>query len=159
MDLNCCLCRTALPSEKRKRKRLHGLSCREVKERLENISSVPLDSLLETRDPNAYLCRNCENVMSSIGTFNWRQNLLCKNLQSKRSCLSYTERCECTAAATAQTIAISSSANEASYAYLNVLKQHTLCNRHQPTRIHPPQLYSHHQLPRDKLKNHHQMCR
>ena len=68
MDLNCCLCRTALPSEKRKRKRLHGLSCREVKERLENISSVPLDSLLETCDPNAYLCRNCENVISSIGT-------------------------------------------------------------------------------------------
>ena len=71
MDVKCCLCRKAVTdaSEKKWRKRLHGDSCREVKARLESISSVSLDSLLETSDPNAYLCRSCDSQIRSIDIF------------------------------------------------------------------------------------------
>ena len=67
MDVKCCLCRKVITNEKKWRKRLHGDSCREVKARLESISSVSLDSLLETSDPNACLCRSCDSYISSIG--------------------------------------------------------------------------------------------
>ena len=41
---------------------------RRGKARLESISSVSLDNVLEISDPNAYLCRSCYSEISSIDT-------------------------------------------------------------------------------------------
>ena len=68
MALNCCLCMTVLPTDKRRRKRLHGDSCREVKQQLQAIANVSLENIVETKDPKAYLCYDCDRQISSIIT-------------------------------------------------------------------------------------------
>ena len=50
----CCLCGIKITDRRRKR-RLHGQSCSELKE-----------SLAETYDQDAYLCNSCENELISI---------------------------------------------------------------------------------------------
>ena len=61
----CCLCGIKITDRRRKR-RLHGQSCSELKENLQSLSSVPLESLAETYDQDAYLCNSCENELISI---------------------------------------------------------------------------------------------
>ena len=57
---SCCLCRT-LAKDKRSRKKFHGSSCSTLKEQMQKLSSVSLESLGETSDENSYFCSNCEN--------------------------------------------------------------------------------------------------
>ncbi len=52
---SCCLCRSMLPSDKRRRGKLHGETCKAVKEQLQGISVVPLANFEEIIDPSAYL--------------------------------------------------------------------------------------------------------
>ena len=89
MDVNCCLCRKTLTSEieKKTRKRIHGASCREVKARLESISSVSLDNVLEINDPNAYLCRSCYSDISSIDTLEAKLSVQKSAVEEKLSLL------------------------------------------------------------------------
>ena len=61
----CCLSGIKITDRRRKR-RLHGQSCSELKENLQSLSSVPLESLAETYDQDAYLCNSCENELISI---------------------------------------------------------------------------------------------
>ena len=90
MDVNCCLCRKTLTSEikKKTRKRIHCASCREVKARLESISSVSLDNVLEISDPNAHLCRSCYSEISSIDSL--EAKLAVQKSAVEENCLSYT---------------------------------------------------------------------
>ena len=44
-----------LPTDKRRKRKLHGESCKAVKERLQRISVVPLANFEEIIDPSAYL--------------------------------------------------------------------------------------------------------
>lgn len=65
-DHLCCLCRSSLAKDRRRRRKLHGQSCSSLKEQLQDLSSVPLASLVETADDNAYLCNSCEKQLTSI---------------------------------------------------------------------------------------------
>ena len=64
--LSCCLCRKTLAKDKRRRRKLHGPSCLTMKEHLQKLSSVSLESLVETSDENAYLCSSCEVQLKSV---------------------------------------------------------------------------------------------
>ena len=160
MDVNCCLCRKTLTSEikKKTRKRIHCASCREVKARLESISSVSLDNVLEISDPNAHLCRSCYSEISSIDSL--EAKLAVQKSAVEENCLSYT--------VLLLVHSYSCYANDHNlnqwyrsiFACLNVLKEQTLFSRHHMTKITSLQLGSlHYQLLEDKLKTHHQMCR
>ena len=61
----CCLGEIKI-ADRRTKRRLHGQSCSELKENLQSLSSVPLESLAETYDQDAYLCNSCENELISI---------------------------------------------------------------------------------------------
>ena len=52
--------------DKRRRRKLHGPSCFTMKEQMQKLSSVPLESLVETSDENAYLCSSCETQLQSV---------------------------------------------------------------------------------------------
>ena len=52
--------------DRRRKRRLHGQSCSELKENLQSLSSVSLESLANTYDQDAYLCNSCENELISI---------------------------------------------------------------------------------------------
>ena len=43
---SCCLCRQTLTADKRKKRKLHHSSATRLKQQLQNISRVPLESLL-----------------------------------------------------------------------------------------------------------------
>ena len=47
--------RSRLPTDKRRRRKLHGKSCKAVKEQLQGISVVLLANFEETNDPSACL--------------------------------------------------------------------------------------------------------
>ncbi len=79
---SCCLCKSVLPSDKRRRRKLHGESCKEVKEQLQSISAVPLANFEEISDPSAYLCRKCEQRVISIGTWTAKANALKKSIKT-----------------------------------------------------------------------------
>ena len=61
---------TKLCADKRRRRKVHGDSCRSVKEDLARVSIAPLENLVETSSPNAYLCSDCErqNASATAGT-------------------------------------------------------------------------------------------
>ena len=44
-----------LPTDKKRRRKLYGESCKAVKEQLQGISVVPLANFEETIDPSTYL--------------------------------------------------------------------------------------------------------
>ena len=69
---SCCLCKEALVQDKRRRRKLHGSSCARIKQQLQTLSPVPLESLFETADSNAYLCNACEAQLKAIATFEAR---------------------------------------------------------------------------------------
>ena len=69
---SCCLCKEALVQDKRRRRKLHGSSCARLKQQLQTLSPVPLESLFETEDANAYLCNACEVQLKAIATFEAR---------------------------------------------------------------------------------------
>ena len=61
---------------------MHGDSCRRTRYVLESNSRVPLWNLVETSDPNAYLCNHCvrdlNNILSyrsKIDALKWRSSL------------------------------------------------------------------------------------
>ena len=62
----CCLRREPVPSNRRKRKKLHGEACTSARSVLRKFTAVPLETLAETRDPDAVLCYSCENKLTSI---------------------------------------------------------------------------------------------
>ncbi len=64
--MNCCLCQKRLATDKRKRRKLHGPSCSSLKEELQKLSSVSLESLETLSDRDAYLCSTCEFQLKSI---------------------------------------------------------------------------------------------
>ena len=63
MNTQCCLCRDRVPADHRRRKKLQGTSCTTAKAVLKSLSRVPLENLVETRDPKAVLCYKCEPSM------------------------------------------------------------------------------------------------
>ncbi len=63
--MNCCLCQKRLATDKRKRRKLHGPSCSSLKEELQKLSSVSLESLETLSDRDAYLCSTCEFQLKS----------------------------------------------------------------------------------------------
>ncbi len=68
--MNCCLCQKRLATDKRKRRKLHGPSCSTLKEELQKLSSVSLESLETLSDRDAYLCSTCEFQLKSIINLN-----------------------------------------------------------------------------------------
>ncbi len=62
----CCLCRNPVSTDHRRRKKLHGASCKVAKTVLREVSCVPLEALVETRDPTAVLCYGCEKTLNNI---------------------------------------------------------------------------------------------
>ena len=52
---SCCLCRSMLPTDKRRKRKLHGESCKAVEEQLQGISVVPLANFEGIIDPSAFL--------------------------------------------------------------------------------------------------------
>ena len=69
----CCLCREALSKDKHKRRKLHHPSATKLKQELQNLSQVPLESLVETAQDNAFLCSICEGSIKSI--FTWEEKV------------------------------------------------------------------------------------
>lgn len=88
----CCLCKSTLPSDKRTRRKLHGESCKEVKEQLQGISVVPLANFEETSDPTAYLCRKCEQQVISFGNWTAKATALKKCIETLLSQLHCTRK-------------------------------------------------------------------
>ena len=66
---SCCLCRQTFTADKRKKRKLHHSSATRLKQQLQNISRVPLESLIETAQEDAYLCNKCESSIKSIETW------------------------------------------------------------------------------------------
>ena len=67
----CCLC-SCEEKDRRRLRRLHGDSSVALKQHLQSLSAVPLDSLQETRDKDAKLCSTCESEIREM-----------KNLEAK----------------------------------------------------------------------------
>ena len=63
------MCRQTLTADKRKKRKLHHSSATRLKQQLQNISRVPLESLIETAQEDAYLCNKCESCIKSIETW------------------------------------------------------------------------------------------
>jgi hypothetical protein len=80
----CCLCR-ANQIDKRRRRKLHGGSCATLKEQLQSFSSVPLESLAETKDEDAYLCSSCETQLKSIGSLETKLTEMKSKVKEKLS--------------------------------------------------------------------------
>ena len=67
----CCLC-SREEKDRRRLRRLHGDSSVALKQHLQSLSAVSLDSLQETRDKDAKLCSTCESEIREM-----------KNLEAK----------------------------------------------------------------------------
>lgn len=83
--LSCCLCRETLSKDKRRRRKLHGPSCSIFKAQMQSMSSVSLESLVETGDKDAYLCSSCETQLKSIGTLEVKLAELKSQIKKKLS--------------------------------------------------------------------------
>lgn len=71
--MSCCLCLKNLAKDKRRRRKLHGPSCSVIKEELQKLSTIPIESLVEINNRDAYLCSICESKLRSI--INLKQKL------------------------------------------------------------------------------------
>ena len=88
MDISCCLCKAHLPrTDKRNRRKLHGDSCRRTRDVLESNSRVPLQNLMETSDPNAYLCNHCVRDLNNILSYQSKIDALKSSVMEKLSVL------------------------------------------------------------------------
>ena len=67
----CCLC-SREEKDRRRLRRPHGDSSVALKQHLQSLSAVSLDSLQETRDKDAKLCSTCESEIREM-----------KNLEAK----------------------------------------------------------------------------
>ena len=67
----CCLC-SREEKDRRRLRRLHGDSSVALKQHLQSLSAVSLDSLQETSDKDAKLCSTCESEIREM-----------KNLEAK----------------------------------------------------------------------------
>lgn len=87
--MSCCLCKQTLARDRRRKRKLHGDQGKSaaIKEQLQALSSVPLDSLIETRDKDAYLCSGCENQITSFSSLNDKVAKLRRDIQIKISTL------------------------------------------------------------------------
>lgn len=92
MDVYCCLCLDQLPADRRRRKKLHGLSCAEAKAVICELSAVPLQNIDGLRGPNVILCNNCEKKLKSISDFQTKLDSLKKYISEKLSALLHTSR-------------------------------------------------------------------
>ena len=63
--MQCCLCATNV-TDRKKRRKLHGDSAKRFKDALAKLSQHPLDALLETADPDAFLCTVCEKHLATV---------------------------------------------------------------------------------------------
>ena len=65
-SFGCCLCQDILPTDRRRRKKLHGSSCEYINKVLVKLSSEDLESYLDIRDPNAFICYKCETELNNV---------------------------------------------------------------------------------------------
>ena len=83
----CCLCRDPVPSDHRRKKKLHGDSCWKAKAVLCNLCVVPVDSYVEMRDTRAVLCYTCEKKLNVIHTMEGKILSLKADVRDKLSVL------------------------------------------------------------------------
>ena len=83
----CCLCRDPVSSDHRRRKKLHGAGCSIAMTVICNLSSVPVDSYVEIRDPLAVLCYTCERKLNNIHTLEEKLQNLKADVNDKLSVL------------------------------------------------------------------------
>ena len=89
----CCLCRNPAPTDHRRRKKLHGASCAKAKAVLKEVLCVPLEALVETSDPTAVLCYNCERTLNNIDTLVTKAETLKEDIRKKGSALQSVTAC------------------------------------------------------------------
>ena len=83
----CCLCRDPVSTDHRRRKKLHGASCTTARTVLREVSSVPLEALVETRDQSAVLCYSCEKILNNIQSLTAKVETLRADVRGKVSAL------------------------------------------------------------------------
>ena len=89
----CCLCRSPVPADHRRRKKLHGTSCATAKSVLTEVSGVSLETLVETSDPAAVLCYSCERVLNNIHSTAAKLETLKADVKGKVSVLQSVTLC------------------------------------------------------------------
>ena len=83
-NILCCLCKADLLQDKRRRK-FNGPSCAGLKEKLQTMSSTPLESLVETSSESAYLCNACELQLKAVETMEAKLQKLRREIIEKLS--------------------------------------------------------------------------
>jgi len=89
----CCLCRDPVSADHRRRKKLHGLACKIAKAVLRELSPVPLEALVETREPTAVLCYGCERTLNNIHSLAAKVETLKAGVREKVSALQIVTLC------------------------------------------------------------------
>ena len=74
MSLSCCFCRLHV-DQPRKRKNFYGRSCDTARLVICSISSVAL-GFAELKDPNAWLCTNCDKLFKDLQAAEMKVNKL-----------------------------------------------------------------------------------
>ena len=82
-SFGCCLCHDILPTDHHRRKKLHGSSCENIKKVLVKLSSEDLESYLDTRDPNAFICYKCETELNNVQKLEEKINVLTADIKDK----------------------------------------------------------------------------
>ena len=62
----CCLCCNPISADHTRMKKFHGAGCKVAKRVLRDVSCVPQEVYVETRDPLALLCYDCEKTLNNI---------------------------------------------------------------------------------------------
>ena len=87
-SFGCCLCQDILPTDRRRRNKLHGSSCENIKKVLVKLSSEDLESYLDIRDPNAFICYI---ELNNVQKLEEKINVLTADIKDKLSkCTKYT---------------------------------------------------------------------
>ena len=92
MEGCCCLCRELLPSDRRRKKNLHGSSCTAAKSALTRLSTLPLEDIDALADPAAVLCSNCECTVNNIEHYQSKVDSLKKKVMDMLSLQHATRR-------------------------------------------------------------------
>ncbi len=85
MERWCCLCREALPLDRRRKKCLHGDKCETVKVIIVGLLSVPLEEVDALNAPTATICSNCEKKANNINHYQSKVETLKKNIMEMLS--------------------------------------------------------------------------
>ena len=62
----CCLRHDPVSADHTRMKKFHGAGCKVAKRVLRDVSCVPQEAYVETRDPLALLCYDCEKTLNNI---------------------------------------------------------------------------------------------